>query len=135
MNDKGERAMENPMEHRTSIRFDMTKESDARAWNYLHDMVPDEYKTLSQAIIAAINYFGEHKGTPVSATIGLDGTQMERVLQDILPNALVLAFQKLVLKDFEVADLPIAPKSAGLAPKAEPEKKMTQAARDFMNSF
>ena len=122
-------------DHRMSVRFDMTREADARAWNYLHDMAQDKYKSISPAVIAAVNYFGDHKNVKPTAGTVIDGDQLRQALQEVLPTALVMAFQMLVLKDLPVDGQAAAPVPRILAPKQEQEPKVSQAAIDFMSSF
>ena len=122
-------------DHRMSVRFDMTREADARAWNYLHDMAQDKYKSISPAVIAAVNYFGDHKNADLATSAVIDGDQLRQTLQEVLPTALVMAFQMLVLKDLPVDGQTAAPIPRILAPKQEPEPKVSQTAMDFMSSF
>ena len=122
-------------DHRMSVRFDMTREADARAWNYLHDVTQDKYKSISPAVIAAVNYFGDHKNANPATSAVIDCAQLRQTLQEVLPTALVMAFQMLVLKDLPVDGQTAAPLPRILAPKQEPEPKVSQTAMDFMSSF
>ena len=122
-------------DHRMSVRFDMTREADARAWNYLHDVTQDKYKSISPAVIAAVNYFGDHKNARPAPSAMIDGDQLRQTLQEVLPTALVMAFQMLVLKDLPVDGQTAAPLPRILAPKQEPEPKVSQTAMDFISSF
>ena len=122
-------------DHRMSVRFDMTREADARAWNYLHDMAQDKYKSISPAVIAAVNYFGDHKNARPAPSAMIEGDQLRQALQEVLPTALVMAFQMLVLKDLPVDGQAAAPVPRILAPKQGQEPKVSQMAMDFMSSF
>lgn len=122
-------------DHRMSVRFDMTREADARAWNYLHDMAQGKYKSISSAVIAAVNYYGDHKNAKLTAGAVIDGDQLRQALQEVLPTAIVMAFQMLVLNDLPVEGQAAAPAPRILAPNQEQEPKVSQTAMDFMSSF
>ena len=121
--------------HRTSIRFDMTQETDARAWNYLHGIAHEEHKSLSQAIIAAICYYGEHKDEKPGRSGGITEERLEQALQKVLPDALMQAMQQMLTNAFAPTAQGMAPKSGVLAPENKPEPKVSKAAMDFMASF
>ena len=121
--------------HRTSIRFDMTQEADARAWNYLHGIAHEEQKGLSQVIIAAICYYGEHKAEKNIQNNGIVEEQLEQALQKVLPDALMKAMRGMLANAFAPTAQGMAPKSGVLAPENKPEPKVSKAAMDFMASF
>lgn len=122
-------------DHRMSVRFDMTREADARAWNHLHEMTQDKFKSISPAVIAALNYYGDHKNANPATSAVIDGDQLRQALQEVLPTAIVMAFQMLVLKDLPVDGQATAPVPRILAPNQEQEPKVSQTAIDFMSSF
>ena len=121
--------------HRTSIRFDMTQEADARAWNYLHGIAHEEQKGLSQVTIAAITYYGEHKDEKPSRSGEITEEQLEQALQKVLPDALMQAMRGMLANAFAPAAQGMAPKSGVLAPENKPEPRVSKAAMDFMASF
>jgi len=46
----------------TNIRFNLEKENDQRAWDYLQRRDKWEYRSYSKAVIAAINDYFERRG-------------------------------------------------------------------------
>lgn len=92
-------------------------------------------KSLSQVIIAAITYYGEHKDEKPSRNGGITEEQLEQALQKVMPDALMQAMQRMLANAFAPAAQGMAPKSGDLAPENKPEPKVSKAAMDFMASF
>ena len=46
----------------TNIRFDLEKEADRAAWEYLQQRNKQEYRSYSRAVIAAVNDYFERPG-------------------------------------------------------------------------
>ena len=88
--------------HRYHLSFDLSKSEDARAWQYLSELDRAKYKSISQAIVTAVNAYFSQEGAaerePPARSEPLE-EQLGQVLQKILPGALMQAIQQLVLRD------------------------------------
>ena len=123
--------MDKKMVKRYNMKFNLTKEADARAWNYLHERDTKQYKTESDALIAAVNSFFGQKEPVAAAGAGIDSDQLRKILREELPDALISGLQKLIMGDYQ----PISQPKSEKAQESVRKETLSKVALDFMNSF
>ena len=123
----------------TNIRFDLGKEPDRIAWEYLQRRDKRQYRSYSRAVIAAVNDHFERRGR-----LAADPYLETREKED--------AFLQRVLETIRVGLTHTAPANAadallqllqGIQPKAEPDVEVSQQdqqeaedmALDFVDGF
>ena len=71
----------------TNIRFDLGKEPDRTAWEYLQQRNKRQYRSYSRAVIAAVNNYFERRGRlaidPYLETREKEDAFLQRVLETI----------------------------------------------------
>ena len=114
----------------TNLRFNLDREDDRRAWEYLQKMDRREYRSYSRAAIIAINEFFDrqiHRDDPYLETRAKEEAFLKRVLDTIdlgIRNAAPVSFLSLA-RDIQPPTTPL--QEATLEDMA--------AAMDFIESF
>ena len=71
----------------TNVRFDLERETDRMAWEYLRRRDKRQYRSYSKAVIAAVNDHFEHRGRlaadPYLETREKEDAFLQRVLETI----------------------------------------------------
>lgn len=71
----------------TNIRFNLEKEADRTAWEYLQQRDKRQHRSYSKAVIAAVNDYFERRGRlasdPYLETREKEGAFLQRVLETI----------------------------------------------------
>ena len=114
----------------TNLRFNLDREDDRRAWEYLQKMDRREYRSYSRAAIIAINDFFDrqiHRDDPYLETRAKEEAFLKRVLDTIdlgIRNAAPVSILSLAQN--------IQPQTA---PPQEDTSEDMAAAMDFIESF
>ena len=123
----------------TNIRFDLGKEPDRMAWEYLQQREKRQYRSYSRAVIAAVNDYFERRGR-----LAADPYLETREKED--------AFLRRVLETIQIGLNHTAPNNAadtllqllqGIQPQIYPDVGVSQqdqqeaedAALDFVDGF
>ena len=123
----------------TNIRFDLEKEPDRKAWEYLRQRDKRQYRSYSRAVIAAVNDHFERRGR-LTADPYLETREKED------------SFLRRVLETIQIGLNQVTPTNAtdallqllqGIQPKAEPDVEVSQQdqqetedmALDFVDGF
>ena len=123
----------------TNIRFDLGKEPDRTAWEYLRQRDKRQYRSYSRAVIVAVNDYFERQGR-LTADPYLETREKED------------SFLRRVLETIQIGLNQVTPTNAtdallqllqGIQPKAEPDVEVSQQdqqetedmALDFVDGF
>ena len=123
----------------TNIRFDLGKEPDRTAWEYLRQRDKRQYRSYSRAVIAAVNDYFERRGR-----LAVDPYLETREKED--------TFLRRILETIQIGLNQVTPTNAtdallqllqGIQPKAEPDMEVSQQdqqeaedmALDFVDGF
>lgn len=123
----------------TNIRFNLEKEADQSAWEYLQQRDKRQYHSYSKAVIAAVNDYFERRGRldadPYLETREKEDAFLLRVLETIRAGLAQTA------PAYTADTLPhfLQGSQAAAAPVAEPsneeQQETDEAAMDFVDSF
>lgn len=117
----------------TTLRFNLKREEDRKAWTYLQSRDPKQYKSYSRTAILAINEFFDRKAKladdPYLETREKEDAflrQVQRTIEDALAKQASLGTLGGLLQLLQQP-----------APKSEPENTAEDiaAALDFVDSF
>ena len=123
----------------TNIRFNLEKEADRAAWEHLQQRDKRQYRSYSQAVIAAINDYFERRGRinadPYLETREKEDAFLLRVLETIraglnqstpvnAADTLLRLLQGAQPQPIQVEEVP-----------QEDQQKADEAALDFVDSF
>ena len=123
----------------TNIRFNLEKEADRTAWEYLQHRDKKQYRSYSRAVITAVNDYFERRGRLVSdpylETREKEDAFLLRVLETIraglnqstpvnAADTLLRLLQGAQPQPIQVEEVP-----------QEDQQKADEAALDFVNSF
>ena len=123
----------------TNIRFNLEKEADQSAWKYLQQRDKRQYRSYSQAVIAAVNDYFERRGRldadPYLETREKEDAFLLRVLETIraglnqstpvnAADTLLRLLQGAQPQPIQVEEVP-----------QEDQQKADEAALDFVDSF
>ena len=123
----------------TNIRFNLEKEADRTAWEYLQHRDKKQHRSYSRAVIAAVNDYFERRGRlasdPYLETREKEDAFLLRVLETIraglnqstpvnAADTLLRLLQGAQPQPIQVEEVP-----------QEDQQKADEAALDFVNSF
>ena len=123
----------------TNIRFNLEKEADRTAWEYLQQRDKRQHRSYSRAVIAAVNDYFERRGRlfsdPYLETREKEDAFLQRVLETIraglnqstpvnAADTLLRLLQGAQPQPIQVEEVP-----------QEDQQKADEAALDFVNSF
>ena len=123
----------------TNIRFDLEKEPDRKAWEYLRQRDKRQYRSYSRAVIAAVNDYFERRGRlaadPYLETREKEDAFLQRVLETIQDGMKRAAPTNTADILFQLLQ--------GIQPKAEPDvetswqdqQEAEDMALDFVDGF
>ena len=120
----------------TNIRFELGKEPDRMAWEYLRQRDKRQYRSYSRAVIAAVNDHFERRGRlaadPYLETREKEDAFLQRVLETIQEGMNRAAPTNTADVLFQLLQ--------GIQPKAEPDVEVSQQetddmALDFVDGF
>ena len=123
----------------TNIRFNLEKESDRTAWDYLQQRDKREHRSYSRAVIAAVNDYFERQGRlasdPYLETREKEDAFLLRVLETIragFNQAAPVSTANTLLRFLQGVQPQAAPAGEVIQ---EDQQESDDAALDFVDSF
>ena len=109
---------EKKKQHSYHACFDLEKEEEARAWNYLQHRDRKKFKSMFQAMVTAVNAYFEAGQTTTKqelqareslitpANTTFNSEQLRQIMREEIPNALTAVIQNLLLNGIQ-ANMPL----------------------------